>query len=844
MYGRETVRRRTKAGRYGLALVAAVGLAGLGMQAPAFAAPAVGDTGATAPKVEPVCGTAKKGEFTCFAMRRTDVKGARGIQPNATPSGYGPADLRGAYNLPADGGAGTTVAIVDAYDDPNAEADLAVYRQQYGLPACTSASGCFSKVDQTGGTTYPAPDAGWAGEISLDLDMVSAAAPNANILLVEADSASFEDLGTSVNTAVELGAKYVSNSYGTGYSSDPGSGESPDELTYEQQYYNHPGVAITVSTGDDAYGVAFPAASQYVTAVGGTSLIRDSSPRGWSESVWHNSYGGPGSGCSLYEPKPAFQHDSGCDMRSVADVSAVADPTTGVAVYNSYQASGWAQYGGTSASAPIIAGVYADAGAPVAGSYPNAYPYAKVGALNDVTDGENGSCTPAYWCTAGTGYDGPTGLGTPNGLGAFRAGPHGTVSGSVTNASTGAAISGASVNIGGSTATVGADGSYTMSVQPGDYQVTAAAYGFDPKTVSISVADGGTVTTDLALTPLATHTVSGKVTDGSGHGWPLYAKITVDGVPGGPVYSDPFTGKYSLSLPTGSDYTLHATPQLPGYTVLDSTVKVADKDIRRNLKPVVDQKACAAPGYAITKTGVSETFDTTTTPAGWTTTDATGNGGWAFDNPGHQTNYTGGTGNFAIADGTTGTGARDTSMVSPSVDLSNKDHPTVTFDTYRVGGSSQVADIDVSTDGGSTWTNAWRKTGYAGGHQEVDLPGAANHADVRVRFRYTGNTAYSYWQVDDVFFGDISCLPVHGGLVAGRVTDANTGDGLDSVSVVSKDKPAETATTADAAGVPGYYWMFSSLTGSHTFTGTKASYHTESATVAVAPDALTPPTSR
>ncbi|WP_344319828.1 S53 family peptidase, partial [Actinocatenispora thailandica] len=289
-----------------------------------------------------------------------------------------------------------------AYDDPNAEADLAVYRQQYGLPACTSASGCFSKVDQTGGTTYPAPDAGWAGEISLDLDMVSAAAPNANILLVEADSASFEDLGTSVNTAVELGAKYVSNSYGTGYSSDPGSGESPDELTYEQQYYNHPGVAITVSTGDDAYGVAFPAASQYVTAVGGTSLIRDSSPRGWSESVWHNSYGGPGSGCSLYEPKPAFQHDSGCDMRSVADVSAVADPTTGVAVYNSYQASGWAQYGGTSASAPIIAGVYADAGAPVAGSYPNAYPYAKVGALNDVTDGENGSCTPAYWCTAGT----------------------------------------------------------------------------------------------------------------------------------------------------------------------------------------------------------------------------------------------------------------------------------------------------------------------------------------------------------------------------------------------------------------------------------------------------------
>ncbi|GAA1949983.1 S53 family peptidase [Kitasatospora viridis] len=362
------------------------------------------------------CATLAAGDtMACNALKVTSVAqhvSPLGVTPNAAPSGYGPSDLLSAYNLPANGGAGQTVAIVDAYNDPNAESDLAVYRSQFGLPACTTANGCFKKVSQTGSTSrLPASNSGWAGEISLDLDMVSAIAPNAHIILVETSTASMTNLGTGVNEAVKLGAKFVSNSYG--------GSESSADSSYDSSYFNHPGVAITASSGDSGYGVEYPAASKYVTAVGGTSLTRDSSARGWTESVWSTSATeGAGSGCSAYEAKPSWQTDSGCSHRTVADVSAVADPATGVAVYQTYGASGWSVYGGTSVASPLIAGVYADAGAPTV-AVPAADAYANPGALNDVTTGATTSCTPSYLCTAGPGYDGPTGLGTPNGLAAF-----------------------------------------------------------------------------------------------------------------------------------------------------------------------------------------------------------------------------------------------------------------------------------------------------------------------------------------------------------------------------------------------------------------------------------------
>ncbi|GHF39197.1 S53 family peptidase [Streptomyces morookaense] len=409
---------RRPAGRAVAALfsLAALVSGGLIAAAPASSA-AVSPHTADGPHVRQLCSeSTRPGQMHCLGLVRTDVEQHLGITDDAAPSGLSPADLQSAYNLPSGAGSGATVAIVDAYDDPNAEQDLATYRAQYGLPECSTANGCFQKADQNGGTSYPTADSGWAGEISLDVDMVSAACPQCHILLVEANSATMDDLGAAVNRAVTMGAKYVSNSYG-------GNEDATDPAS-DSSYFNHPGVAITVSSGDSGYGVEYPAASQYVTAVGGTSLTRDSSSRGWSESVWGSSFGGQGagSGCSAYDPKPSWQQDTGCTKRSVADVSAVADPATGVAVYDSYQASGWNVYGGTSASSPIIASVYALAGTPAAGTYPASYPYAHPSALNDVTSGSNGSCSPSYLCNAGPGYDGPTGLGTPNGTAAFASG--------------------------------------------------------------------------------------------------------------------------------------------------------------------------------------------------------------------------------------------------------------------------------------------------------------------------------------------------------------------------------------------------------------------------------------
>jgi subtilase family serine protease len=351
---------------------------------------------------ERTCGAVPAGYAACFARVVTDASGKP--QATTTPSGYGPADLRSAYNLGSASGAGKTVAIVDAYDDPTAEQDLAVYRSYYGLPACTTANGCFRKVNQTGGTTPPKADAGWATEISLDLDMVSAACPACNILLVEASSSSFANLGAAVNYAAGQGVAAISNSYG---------GSDSSQLSA----YDHPGIAITASTGDAGYGVESPASFKTVVAVGGTSLSKASTARGWTESAWS----GAGSGCSTLNAKPTWQTSATqCSGKANADVSAVADPNTGVAVYDStrYQGrAGWQVYGGTSASSPIVASVYAMGGN--LSGYPASYTWAHASSLNDVTSGSNGSCSTAVWCTAGTGWDGPTGLGTPNGTGAF-----------------------------------------------------------------------------------------------------------------------------------------------------------------------------------------------------------------------------------------------------------------------------------------------------------------------------------------------------------------------------------------------------------------------------------------
>ncbi|MGE5282836.1 MAG: peptidase S8 [Chloroflexota bacterium] len=419
-------RRATIAFAAGMAAVAALSVGLL------FAA------GATASRPAPanrrVCGVPAGGHARCLAIRHygkveSADKGGGGHKPGPSlpPVSYGAAELEDAYGLTAaaaSNGEGRTVAIVDAYDDPNAYGDLAQYRSAEGLPAIarcdvTGPTGpCFAKVNQSGAEgPYPAGNTSWAEEISLDLDAVSATCPRCNILLVEAGSSSLFDLGEAVETAAAFGPVAIGNSYG--------AEEFSLEELFAVLFYDHPGIAVTAAAGDGGYGVYFPAAAESVIAVGGTSL-RESSGA-WTETVWS----GTGSGCSAYIPKPAWQSDTGCPRRTVADVAALADPNTGFRVYDTYNEPGWLVFGGTSVSAQVIAGVYGLVGHGASDAralYGNgAIEFGSPNDnLTDVTSGSNGSCTHghrdssrAYLCTGVTGYDGPTGMGTPAGLGAF-----------------------------------------------------------------------------------------------------------------------------------------------------------------------------------------------------------------------------------------------------------------------------------------------------------------------------------------------------------------------------------------------------------------------------------------
>ena len=398
------------------ALLAAAALAVAGVSATAAtAAPASSGHAARADVRRACAATHTPGIMSCMALIRTDVKQRPGVffgSKAPTGFGYGRPQLVSAYKLPSSSKV-LKVAVVDAFNDPKAVADVAFYRKSWGLPACntTTKAGCLTVTNQNGKTS-PLPKnsgtTGWATEESLDVDMVSAICPSCHIYLVEASQPTISDLGTGVNSAVKvLGAKFVSNSYG--------GGESSSESTWDTMWYKHAGTAITASAGDSGFGVSYPSASQFVTSVGGTSLTKSSSTRGWKETVWS----GTGSGCSSFEHKPSWQKHSGCSHRIANDVAADADPNTGVAIFDTYDQGGWLEVGGTSVSSPIIASVFALANHITAGTFPSSYSYAHTGALFDVTMGSNGSCSPAFLCHAEVGYDGPTGNGTPNGLGAF-----------------------------------------------------------------------------------------------------------------------------------------------------------------------------------------------------------------------------------------------------------------------------------------------------------------------------------------------------------------------------------------------------------------------------------------
>ncbi|HVV21729.1 MAG TPA: carboxypeptidase regulatory-like domain-containing protein [Pseudonocardiaceae bacterium] len=782
----------------------------------------------------------------CFAVGVADSTGKLAAKPAAAgppTTALGPQQIQSAYQLP-DAGSGETVAIVDAFGYDNAESDLAVFRSYYGLPACTSANGCFTKVDQHGGTNYPPEDAGWSVETALDLDAVSSACPKCKILLVEGDTNGLDDLGQAVDTAANMGAVAISNSYGI-------DGEDPGEQSLDQ-YYDHPGIAVTVSTGDNGNVQSWPAENPTVTAVGGTRLTPDGSARGWTETAWDSG----GSGCSLYEPKPDFQADIATTCpgtRANADISADADPASGLAVYNTLGQSGWAQWGGTSLASPLVAAMYALAGTPTPGTYPVTYPYHDTAGLNDITQGTNSDCGTIL-CTAGAGWDGPTGLGTPKGVGALTLGKTGEVTGTVTDNASGAGISGVTVTATAGngdryTATTESDGTYDVHAPVGDYTLTATKFGYGDGTISgVTVTADGTVHENFALTAKPSRTISGRVTDGSGHGWPMRAKITIDGYPGGAVYSDPFTGRYSVTLPTGTNYTMHvSSADLSGYSPQDATVALGNQDVSRNIALKVDASTCTAPGYAYHEDGTTEAFTgwTGKTPQdGWTITDAIGNGQtWGFVDQSGYGPPPGGDAYFADVDSDAygEGGQQDTSLVSPVIDLTGRTDPEIGMDTTYIGFPGQTGSVDLSLDGGQTWSSVWQPSGGVVDHVDIPIPQAAGQSDVRIRFHYTAGWSRR-WEIDNVLVGSRSCAPVSGGLVAGTVTDANTGQPLNGATVTSDVDPTAfgvTAATADDANLSdGYYWLFSPHTGKVGFTTTDGRYTSSDTTIKVPADGV------
>lgn len=582
----------------------------------------------------------------------------------------------------------------------------------------------------------------------------------------------------------------------------------------------------------------------------------------WKESgifgVFSNGNSGPGCQTSGSPGSLASNYSSGAyDVNNnIANFSArgagqngetkpnISAP--GVNVRSSLPGSGYGAISGTSMAAPHLAGTIAllwSAAPAMVG---------EVDATRALLD--NTAIDSADAQCGGTADDNNVfGEGRLDALALLNAAPigdTGTLAGTVTDAATGAPIADATVTVTGPASRqliTGADGRYSSLLPVGDYQVAVAAFGYQSRTVPATVTQNATTTVDVALTAVPSVTVGGAVTDGSGHGWPLYAKVTVQGPSGVSDYTTPINGRYNLTLPAGATYTLKVEPQYPGYQTVTKEVVVGSGNVTANIAVPVQTNACTtAPGYTFGSDGVYQTFDGTGVPAGWSVVDHAGTGQvWKFTDDGNRGNLTGGTGNFAIIDSDEyGSGGRqDSSLVSPVVDLTDVAAPVIRFnqDFNQLG--PDRADVDLSVDGGATWTNVLRQAADVRGPRvtEIPIPQAAGQAQVQVRFHYYDASFEWWWQVDNVLIGsEVICRPTNGGLVLGHVRDRNDDGYVNGATVTSKDRPAEKATTVatpdDTELADGFYWLFSSLTGTHTFTASAGNYVSQSKAVDVQAD--------
>jgi subtilisin family serine protease len=431
-------------------------------------------------------------------------------------------------------------------------------------------------------------------------------------------------------------------------------------------------------------------------------------------------------------------------------------------------------------------------------------------------------------------------------------GDTGTLSGTVTAATGGAALAGASVTVkaegqADKVLTTGSNGTFSSVLPAGSYDLTVASFGYKSQTAAITVTTGQTSTENFALESSPQVNVGGTISDGSGHGWPLYAKVSVEG-PGGVFdYTTPSNGRFSLKVPAGAAYSLKVESQYPGYQTVSQPITVGSSNLTKNIEVPVDSDSCAtAPGYRNGSDGLYETFDSGAAPNGWTVVDNKGNGQvWQFNDPGHRGNLAGGTGGTAIIDSDHygPGGLQDSSMVSPVVDLSSVTAPVIRFNQDLSWLNGEKASVDLSVDGGTTWTNVLTQVTDVRGVEEIAIPQAAGKSAVQVRFHYWDASYAWWWMVDNVLIGSqIICEPTGGGIVVGNVKDANT-NGFVNGAVVTRDGSSESATTVatpeDTGLNDGFYWLYSSESGDQGFTAKAGNYVSSTATVPVEADWVT-----
>jgi subtilisin family serine protease/N-acetylneuraminic acid mutarotase len=407
-------------------------------------------------------------------------------------------------------------------------------------------------------------------------------------------------------------------------------------------------------------------------------------------------------------------------------------------------------------------------------------------------------------------------------------GATGLLAGTITDVDSGAPLANATVEASSAgyrrSTTTDAAGRYEISVVTGGYEVSASAYGYEPGAVAgVSVAEGTITTQDLGLVALPSVTLRGTVSDGSGHGWPLYAGLTINGYPHGTVYTDPVTGGYEVVLPADTTYTVAIESEYQGYDRLTRQIVVGAEDTVVDVAMAASTEECVAAGYRPAHLGLFEAFDTGVPPDGWTLSSTIGDG-WEFGDPGGRTNLTGGAGGFATIDSAAGAVREDGWLTTPPVDLTGTADPILSFRTDLLL-TRGIAEIELSLDGGASWQGIWQRTTPLFGPQlqQLPLPQAAGHAGAQLRFHYRNDVPFNgWWQLDEVLVGQRTCEPVPGGLVVGRVRDDRTGAPVNGATVYAAEHPELRATTVDTAGDPavggGFYSLFAGQTGPLTLT--------------------------